>query len=171
MKTIHLEDTFLRVTITLSRLNQAVYLLIDHALWAHRVGIVAVDNNRLTNLSARFWLATLILNLSRDLYALMNVLNDAISLHAKRQAHGDVGQDDAQCCANSNSGQLDVLAFCLQRNVPVVLDLVKNTADLFLPLSSLGYLAVPVGIQGLCGLISSIVGMVTVWEDKLKIQP
>ncbi len=135
LRTIHLQDTFLRVTITLSKLNQAVYLLIDHTLWAHRIGIVEVDSNRLTNISARFWLATLILNLSRDLYELMNVLNDAIDLYAKRVGGGGVGNPipngdaDLQHLSNNNSSQLDIVTICLQRNMPVVLDLVKNMAD------------------------------------------
>ncbi|XP_022101345.1 peroxisomal membrane protein 11B-like [Acanthaster planci] len=178
LKTIHLEDTFLQVTITLSKLNQALYLLIDHALWAHRIGIVKANNERLTTLSSRFWLATLILNLSRDLYELMNVVNNAIDVYMKQREHrhgdspnGDLVRVETNLQFNENARQLDVLAFCLQSNKPIVLDLVKNAADLFLPLSSLGYLAIPAGIQGLCGLISSLVGLATVWDAKLKLQP
>ncbi|XP_038060021.1 peroxisomal membrane protein 11B-like [Patiria miniata] len=175
LKTIHLKDTFLQVTITLSKLNQALYLLIDHALWAHRVGLVKANNERLTNLSARFWLATLILNLSRDLYELTNVINDAVDVHTKHQRsstpNGDVPQTESNVRVNNNVAQLDLMVFCLQSNKPIVLDLVKNAADLFLPLSSLGYLAIPAGIQGLCGLTSSIIGLATVWDAKLKLQP
>ncbi|XP_033643833.1 peroxisomal membrane protein 11B-like [Asterias rubens] len=181
MKTIHLPDVFLSFTITLAKLNQSVYLLIDHTLWAHRIGLVEVDSKRLSNLSTRFWLATLILNLSRDLYELSNVLNDAMALYAKRVGGGGIGnhytsngvdgRDSQHLSTNNNSSQLDFVILCLQQNMPVVLDLVKNTADIFLPLSSLGYLPIPVGVQGLCGLISSLVGLSTVWESTLKIQP
>ncbi|PIK57309.1 putative peroxisomal membrane protein 11B isoform X2 [Apostichopus japonicus] len=70
------DDVVLRLVVTLSKLNSAFYLLFDHIIWANRIGLVKVDQKYYSKLSNRFWLATLILNLTRDLYEFLLLAND-----------------------------------------------------------------------------------------------
>ena len=168
----------MRVTITLSKLNQALYLFIDHIIWAHRVGIVKIDNKYYSDLSSRFWLATLILNLSRDLYQIAVLLEDTAKqnrlLEKERQleqtSNGTRAYADGPVTSSGKITYSDFME-CLRENPQVTLDTVKNGTDLFLPLSSLGYVDISPGLVGLFGLISSVVGVVTVWNSKLKLSP
>ena len=42
LQSLHISDNVLRWTITLSKINQAVYLLFDHIVLAGRIGIAKV---------------------------------------------------------------------------------------------------------------------------------
>lgn len=67
---------------------------------------------------------------------------------------------------------LNILGIILsnKKNQPLLLDTVKNVADIFLPLSSLGYINLSPGIQGLLGLISSLLSLMCVWDSTLKLK-
>ena len=45
LQSLHISDNVLRWTITLSKINQAVYLLFDHIVLAGRIGLAKVDLN------------------------------------------------------------------------------------------------------------------------------
>ncbi|XP_070543577.1 peroxisomal membrane protein 11B-like [Ptychodera flava] len=186
LKTIHLSDIFLRVTITLSKLNTAIYLLVDHALWAEKVGLVELDKKYYRNLSARFWLATLILSLARDFYEiivmvknmsrLQNMKKDENEIRSCVHNSGTAGQNEpngfiVSQLLDQGDFKLNLVPKCLQHNYPVALDTLKNGADIFLPLSSLGYLRLSSGLQGILGMISSVVGIMTVWDGRYKLKP
>ena len=55
-------------------------------------------------------------------------------------------------------------------NPAVVVDLVKNTADLFIPVSRLDILYIPSGIVGLLGVVSSLAGITADFNEQLKLK-
>ena len=179
MKSIHIPDVFRRVTITLAKLNTAFYLFFDHFIWAHNVGIVSIDKPYFSNLSCRFWLATLILNISRDLYeiaSLLGAIGQQSRVRAKKKelepSEEEGGSGNGAPPADQSRITVDDLAVCFfQQNLNVTLDTVKNAADLFLPLSALGYVNISPGVVGLCGLVSSIAALMPVWNSNLKLTP
>lgn len=71
--------------------------------------------------------------------------------------------------------QLDAFLFLLLeslRNEPsVALDTVKNVCDLFIPLDKLGIYQTNAGVVGFCGLVSSLLGILSVLRPSLKIKP
>lgn len=71
----------------------------------------------------------------------------------------------------SNAGALSVVVQCVCDNKPVFLDLVKNVSDLVLPLNTLGKVNASTGVQGSLGIISSMIGVATVWNPTLKLVP
>ncbi|XP_002738591.1 peroxisomal membrane protein 11B-like [Saccoglossus kowalevskii] len=170
LTTIHLNDVFLRVTITIAKLNTAVYLLIDHILWAEKVGLLVLLNKKYyRELSAQFWLVTLILNLSRDLYEILESLKKASGYNKSKT-------DNKSCMpngmvANGDMLQLQLLHKCLINNPPLALDTMKNAADILLPLSILGFIRISPGQQGILGIISSFIGIMTVWNSALRLRP
>ena len=95
-------DIVLRVTITLSRISNAMFLLCDHFIWLHRAKVINVDVDGWNELSNRWWLYGDIMNLARDIY--------------------EVRKEGS---------------FLLE-NKPLLVDLVKNLADIVLPLAALG---------------------------------
>ena len=95
-------DIVLRITITLSRISNAMFLFCDHFIWLHRAKVINVDVDGWNELSNRWWLYGDIMNLARDIY--------------------EVRKEGS---------------FVLE-NKPLLVDLVKNLADIILPLAALG---------------------------------
>ena len=95
-------DIVLRVTITLSRISNAMFLLCDHFIWLHRAKVINVDVDGWNELSNRWWLYGDIMNLARDFY--------------------EVRKEGS----------------FLFENKPLLVDLLKNMADMILPLAALG---------------------------------
>ncbi|XP_071477445.1 peroxisomal membrane protein 11B-like [Diadema antillarum] len=191
-KSVHLSDPFLQFTITFANVNKATYLLVDHLLWLHRVGLVTVDSRYYGHMSSRFWLATLILCLSRDIYSLVDVLTMLLSTDSSQKtasesspithqhSNGSVTQTEATDGSARNSNRFRersrltfarIAVMLFRHHLALVLDTLKNLADLFLPLTYLGYINLPAGVQGLLGVISSVIGVLTVWSSKFKLVP
>ncbi|XP_077989540.1 peroxisomal membrane protein 11B-like [Glandiceps talaboti] len=182
LKTIHLPDIFLRVTITLAKLNQAIYLLVDHALWAEKTGLLQLDKKYYRKLSARFWLVTLILSLARNLYEILLLVKTMFRLYKSKKSDDSGSNNNQRNCYVTSGGatvdsisagvlQVSLVRRCLQDNPPLALDTLKNCADIFLPLSSLGYIRLSSALQGILGMISSVIGVMTVWNSDYKLRP
>ena len=107
-------DIVLRVTITLSRISNAMFLLCDHFIWLHRAKVINVDVDGWNELSNRWWLYGDIMNLARDIY--------------------EVRKEGS---------------FLLE-NKPLLVDLVKNLADIILPLAALGTPNSPITLPHIC---------------------
>ncbi|XP_041463794.1 peroxisomal membrane protein 11B-like [Lytechinus variegatus] len=186
-KSIHRSDPFLQFTITLANINKASYLLIDHLLWMHRIGLVKVNSTYYGHLSSRFWLATLLLSLSTDLYAILGVLGTllqtdttkvsldsekAVKQYSNGSASGAIPSHETNGHRNHTMHRTSlkqVLMTLFRYHLGLILDTLKNLADLFLPLSYLGHINISSGLQGLLGLISSIIGVLTVWDTKYRL--
>ncbi|XP_050402966.1 peroxisomal membrane protein 11B [Patella vulgata] len=174
LKSIHIDDTVWRLTITLSKINQACYLLFDHLIWAGRVGIMKVDSKKWSELSARFWLVSLILNLVRNFYDIYVILVREVKIQAARAkksssyVNGNSYDKDKPRKILTNN---ELACKCISENKPVWLDLIKNVCDIVLPLNSLGRIHVTPGTQGVVGVISSIVGIATTWDPLLRLVP
>lgn len=125
-------DIVLRITITLSRISNAMFLLCDHFIWLHRAKVINVDVEGWNELSNRWWLYGDIMNLARDIY--------------------EVRKEGS---------------FLLE-NKPLLVDLVKNLADIILPLAALGYLRAP-RIAAFLGVVSSILGTVPMLNPRLRL--
>ena len=68
LKSIHLQDDFLRFILTSSNLNQCCYLLLDNVLWLNTLGVVRLVPERqreLSQWSNKFWLFSTVLSVAR----------------------------------------------------------------------------------------------------------
>ncbi|KAM9168956.1 LOW QUALITY PROTEIN: peroxisomal membrane protein 11B [Mergus octosetaceus] len=176
-RAIHLSDAVLRFCLTLSHLNRALYLACDNVLWAGKAGLApAVDQEKWSQRSFRYYLFALIVNLSRDAYELRVLM--------EREANGKRGErrrGEAAAAAAPRRGGLQQLGLRLQlelrlllrvlrSNPPLLLDLLKNACDLFIPLDKLGSTDSPAFV-GLCGLASSVLSILTILHPWLKLKP
>ena len=59
----------------------------------------------------------------------------------------------------------------LSENKPIVLDLMRNLSDLVLPMEGLGHVKASPGVQGIAGIVSSVIGIATTWEPLLRLVP
>ncbi|ESP05507.1 hypothetical protein LOTGIDRAFT_208523 [Lottia gigantea] len=173
LKSIHISNTVWKLTITLSKINQACYLLFDHIIYAGRIGVANVDARKWKDLSARFWLVSLILNLVRDFYDIYHIFLHEVKLRNSKlnkslYMNGDSDHKDKQKKILKNS---ELMQKCVLENKAVCLDLVKNTCDILLPLNSLSKISISPGTQGLVGAISSIIGIAATWNPLLRLVP
>ena len=159
LKAMHISDILYRFTISFARLNQALYLLYDHLVWLSRVGLIKDEKKKYTNTSYRFWLVSLIFNLVRNIYDIYKIYSTKTERNQSREG---------SCSRSPKQGGF---ANYVLENKPVFLDTVKNAADLTIPMGNLGYMNIPAGVQGLMGVLSSLIGMATIWNSNLKLVP
>ena len=105
-------DPVVRFLVTLSRIAGAMFLFSDHLIWCHNFQLFTINYRLWANISDKSWLYSIILSLSRDLYELNLIFEDLYK------------DPDLAWLINNRPG--------------LVLDTVKNIADMFLPLAALG---------------------------------
>ncbi|XP_009994954.1 PREDICTED: peroxisomal membrane protein 11B, partial [Chaetura pelagica] len=118
-----------------------------------------------------YYLFALVVNLSRDLYELRVLLElEASGKRGKNPGNGLQLQagNKLQQLRLKLQLQLQLLLRVLGNNPPLLLDLVKNTCDLFIPLDKLGLFQTSRGFVGLCGLSSSLLSILTILHPWLK---
>ncbi|XP_069806170.1 peroxisomal membrane protein 11B [Dendropsophus ebraccatus] len=174
-RAIHLSDVVLRLCITVSHLNRAMYFACDNILWLGKSGLSKkMDQEKWSQRSFRYYLFSLIMNLSRDLYEIKLLMESESG--AKRSSSRVSAENGAMSRGEHPPHhplalQLRLLLYVLRSNPPLLLDLVKNACDLFIPLDKLGLYKTNPGVVGVCGLTSSILSILTLLHPWLKLKP
>ncbi|CAM4676193.1 unnamed protein product [Lepidochelys olivacea] len=174
-RAIHLSDVVLRFCITVSNLNRAMYFACDNILWAGKSGLLPhMDQEKWSQRSFRYYFFALILNLSRDAYEIRLLMErEACGKRPKGSETRHVLQADSslQQLVLRLKVQLHLLVHVLRSNPPLLVDVVKNACDIFIPLDKLGLYKTNPGFVGLCGLTSSILSILTIVHPWLKLKP
>lgn len=181
-RAIHLSDSILRLCLTISHLNRAMYFACDNVLWAGKMGLISkLDQQKWSQRSFRYYLFALILNLTRDVYELHLLVEGEARYRAAKSPPSlnpstDLPEDHFSSLYTLPSParlrrQLHLLATVLYSNPPLLLDLLKNTCDIFIPLDRLQIYSTGPGFVGACGLASSILSMLTLVRPWLKLKP
>lgn len=186
LKSIHLDDYFLRCVLTCSSLNQACYLVMDNLLWLHSIGIVDLKHrtSKINEWSNKFWLFSTILYLARDLHDFLTLIqNEDSKKNSKFDPTSRYMLDQVSGVYKSSSGTSPRRKFLTRmfiivrlilmnkKNHPLLLDTIKNLFDVMLPLASLDFIKLSPGTQGVCGLVSSLISLLIVWDSKYKLTP
>uniref|UniRef100_A0A1B6E369 Peroxisomal membrane protein 11B n=2 Tax=Clastoptera arizonana TaxID=38151 RepID=A0A1B6E369_9HEMI len=143
-----------RITVPLSKISNAIFLLCDHLLWATRVGLANLNTERWSNMANRYWLYSIIMNLIRDIYE----INHILKTHQRKLS--------SRTMTRKNS----MLALAEQHK-DVVIDTLKNSCDVFIPLTALGYTSLSPGIIGFLGVVSSLAGIFPLLDPMAKLTP
>ncbi|NXO88532.1 PX11B protein, partial [Certhia brachydactyla] len=160
-------------------LNRALYLACDNILWAGKTGILpGLSMEKWSQRSFRYYLFALVVNLSRDVYEL-RVLLDRAEATRKRGKSPETRKTPTQLQADGRFQrlrlhlqlQLHLLLQVLRDNPPLLLDLLRNSCDLLIPLEKLGLCRSSPGIVGFCGLTSSVLSILTILHPWLKLKP
>ena len=141
------QDGIYQMLVSLSNISNAMYLFCDHLLWLHNNNWLNINHESWDNLSDRFWLYSIILDLVRDLHHLRNL---TIKL-------------------DLSSNPSPVFVYLFQHHKNLLVDLIKNTADVFLPLSSLGHIKCSPKFVAFSGIVSSLVGLSQTVNPLLKL--
>lgn len=173
--TLHISDPVLRFCLTVANLNRALYFICDNILWARSIGLIRdIDKERWSLNSSRFYFLSLVMNLTRDVYAIIQLMVQK-SRDRRYQQKADQHLNESPDVACVIVPQLDAFLFLLMESLrsqpSVALDTLKNVCDLFIPLDKLGIYQTNAGVVGFCGLVSSLLGILTVLRPTLKIKP
>ncbi|CDQ90324.1 unnamed protein product [Oncorhynchus mykiss] len=174
-RAVHLSDSVLRLCLTVAHLNKAMYFACDNVLWAGKVGLLPkLDQDKWSQRSFRYYLFALMLNLTRDAYE--------IRLLMEREARTSHGGSNATWTSSPSLENGDLshphpssssfpVAILPLLNPPLLLDLLKNACDVFIPLDRLGIYPTGQGFVGACGLASSVLSILTIVHPWLKLKP
>ncbi|XP_032683446.1 peroxisomal membrane protein 11B isoform X2 [Odontomachus brunneus] len=149
-------ELVVRITLTMAKLTNAMYLLADHLIWIGRMGIMQVNLTKWNRAANRYWLVSIIMNLARDTYEIVKIF------------------EQERVCSrmqSCNTLKWNYIPFCLKLHKTVVLDTIKNGCDLFIPLTALGHVKCTSGTVGIFGIISSLIGLYTIIDPYSKICP
>ncbi|XP_074837345.1 peroxisomal membrane protein 11B [Carettochelys insculpta] len=174
-RAIHLSDVVLRFCITVSNLNRAMYFACDNILWVGKSGLIPhMDQDKWSQRSFRYYLFALILNLSRDAYEIRLLMEREVCGKRPKGSetrHALRADSSLQQLVLRLKVKLQLLAHVLRSNPPLLVDVVKNACDIFIPLDKLGLYKTNPGFVGLCGLASSILSILTIVHPWLKLKP
>jgi peroxin-11B len=124
-------------------------MLLDNILLLNRFKIIHLSNpQRLQQYLYQVWLLWVSFALTRDYYEI--------------QASFAIGQ-------HNQDRSLKRRANIFWANKPLVIDTVKNLCDLYIPLSNLNIIRPHNGLQGLVGTISSILGLLQLWDKSYQL--
>ncbi|KAL7641878.1 UNVERIFIED_CONTAM: hypothetical protein RMT77_007752 [Armadillidium vulgare] len=165
LNTIHLNDRFLKVVITLSRIYQGIFLLFDHFVWLADIGLVRIERKKYVEYSNKFWLGSIILGLLRDAYEINSAFESNVSLYKKKGSLTHLSNQSKKHFKWSDFIRL------LRDHDDVFWDTVKNVADIWIPLTSLGHVNLSSGAIGVLGIISSVAGLMPIINPQLKLLP
>ncbi|XP_072291606.1 peroxisomal membrane protein 11A [Eucyclogobius newberryi] len=174
-RTVRITDPVLCLSLTAANLSRACYFVCDNLLWLQNVGLVrGVDKERWGLHASRCYFFSLIMNLIRDSYVIGQLMVQR-ARDKEFQREMDARLSESAEVAEAVVPQLDALVFILLKivksNPAVALDALKNICDLFIPMDRLGIYQSNAGVVGFCGLMSSVIGIVTLVQPNLKIKP
>ncbi|KFV84615.1 Peroxisomal membrane protein 11A, partial [Struthio camelus australis] len=172
-RTTQLPDVVPRFCLTTSNLTRALYFVCDTVLWLRSVGLQPdIDNQKWRNWATKCYYFSLLMNIARDWYEISWRLEQAIQKgKTKENASWDKEDHKLNCLKCDSLPSFLLLLFqILKRHPPLLLDLVKNLCDLSSPLDALGIYKTNPGVLGFCGLISSLVGILTLASPHLKLK-
>ncbi|XP_032556296.1 peroxisomal membrane protein 11A [Chiroxiphia lanceolata] len=172
-KTAELPDVVPRFCLTASNLTRALYFVCDAVLWVRSVGLQPdIDKPKWSNWATKCYYYSVLLNLARDCYEISQRLEQAAQEEkAKENSCWDKHNGELNCVkCDGSRGFLLLLFQILKRNPPLLLDLVKNLCDLSGPLNTLGIYKTNPGVIGFCGVLSSLVGILTLASPHLKLK-
>ncbi|XP_034541839.1 peroxisomal membrane protein 11A [Notolabrus celidotus] len=174
-RTMQLTDRVLCLCLTASNMSRALYFVCDNALWARNVGLIRnMDKERWSLNASRCYFISLVTSLTRDVYVILLLMSQRARdrrFRQKMDAHLNGNPEVADVVIPQLDAFLFLLLESLKSQPAVALDTLKNICDLFIPLDKLGIYQSNAGVVGFCGLISSVIGIITLAQPKLKIKP
>lgn len=165
LNTMHIEDPVLRITLTTSKLAHALFLYADHIVWLTKSGFLKTDSDGWNRTANKFWLLSIFANLARDFYEIYHILeaNRTTFLRPSELVNRSVRFE-----LNENIKHLLTLVYC---HKDVFLDTLKNSCDLFIPLTALGFTKLSPSAVGMLGALSSLAALVTIVKPITKLVP
>lgn len=156
-RSVRLEKDVHRITLTMSKIATALFLVVDNLLWLARMGIVDIDRRKWFLTSCRLWLYSIVMNLVRDWFEVRELL-------AASSVPNRGGKRETQSPAQR-------LLSLVTAKPGLSIDLLKNTCDFFIPMSALNHTPLSPYTIGIVGLVSSACALLQVIDPSLSLHP
>ena len=175
-----IEDRILNLTLTMSKVSNSLFILSDNILWAGRVGVINIDRIRWFRTSFKLWLYSILMNLVRDLYEFNKLLKPSAvtrvkeSIQSKFQATTSQKSDPFPPRSVPETDPIEQsrrVLKVLAKNKPLTIDVIKNLADVWIPLNGLNHVTLSPRLIGLLGTISSTCALIQVMYPSLRLNP
>ncbi|KAI5633552.1 peroxisomal biogenesis factor 11 (PEX11) domain-containing protein [Phthorimaea operculella] len=166
LNTMQIEDPILRFCLTASKLSNALFLYADHIVWLTKSGFLKTDSEKWNKTANKFWLLSIVANLARDLYELCHIikLHNPTFLKPSELLNGPA--------KTINYAETAKYVFMLMNcHKDVFIDTLKNSCDLFIPLTALGFTKFSPSTVGMLGAVSSLAALVTIVQPISKLVP
>ncbi|KAJ8717343.1 hypothetical protein PYW08_005742 [Mythimna loreyi] len=166
LNSMHIEDPILRVTLTISKLAHALFLYADHVVWLTKSGFLKTDSEKWNRTANKFWLLSIIANLARDLYEIVHLmdLHKSTFLKPSELLNTSITNYDW-------NGGIKYMYMLMTCHKDVFIDTLKNSCDIFIPLTALGFTKLSPSTVGMLGAVSSLAALVTVVKPITKLVP
>lgn len=177
-RTIHHSNVTLRLTLTLSKIAQALFLYADHIIWLSRTGLVkSIDAKKWNDTANKYWFVSIVMNLCRDFHELSQLIDRTLN-----SGNGRPKQTINRWLFNTNTNistlskqDLSKASYhaCsyMYENRAIFIDIMKNMCDVFIPLTALGYTKLQPRTVGMLGFVSSIAAILVLIQPSAKLQP
>lgn len=177
-KSIHHTNVTLRLTLTLSKIAQALFLFADHIIWLSRSGLSKSINAKKWNDTAnKYWFVSIVANLCRDFYEITQLIERTLNSgngRTRQSIHGWLFNTNTNISTLSkkdlSKASLQAYAYVYE-NRAIFIDTIKNLCDVFIPATALGYTKLKPRTVGLLGVISSIAALIVLIQPTAKLQP
>ncbi|NXU58659.1 PX11A protein, partial [Turnix velox] len=172
-RTTQLPDFVPRFCLTASNVSRAFYFICDAVLWLKSVGLRPdIDKPKWHNWATKCYYFSLLMNLARDWYEISWRVEQAVQEEKMKEKYSLDGYSGELNSVSSDSlPGFPLLMFrILKQHPPLLLDLVKNLCDLPGPLDTLDIYKTNPGVIGFCGVLSSLVGILTLASPHLKLK-
>ncbi|XP_075714282.1 peroxisomal membrane protein 11A [Rhinoderma darwinii] len=169
---IQLSDPVLCYFLTAANLNRVFYFTCDTVLWVRSVDLASdINKEKWQHRASQCYFYSLLFHLARDMYVIINCMEKERKLKQNgSDCENGPTLNSSNTLLKSLENFLDILCLSLKNHPPILLDTIKNVCDLFSPLDRLGFYKTNPGFIGICGLVSSILGIITVANPQLKLQ-
>lgn len=159
MRSMQIYDPVIRMTLAASKFWQSVQMFADHVLWLHQMGLLQVEKQIWVERANKFWLYSVSMNLLRDFYELICVVQQ------KRSRDKD----------NLDS-ELAKLSFgtpikWARRYPKLSCDLTKNFCDFWIPYSSVNKIPLHPTFISMLGIISTTMGILQIYHKDYRLSP
>lgn len=177
-RTIHHTNVTLRLTLTLSKIAQALYLYADHIIWLSRSGLAkSVDAKKWNHTANKYWFVSIVVNLCRDFYELSRLIDRTLNSGNGRNKQTiyrwlfDTNTHISALSKQDLTKASHQIYGYVYENRAIFIDTTKNLCDVFIPLTALGYTQLKPRTIGLLGVISSIAAIIVLLQPAAKLQP
>lgn len=156
-ESVRLNSDVHRITLTMSKIATALFILVDNMLWLARVGICDIDRRKWFLTSCRLWLYSITMNLIRDWFEVRETLFD------RRGTVNSLRKRETRSLSN--------LVAWINAYPALSVDILKNSCDFFIPMSALNYFPLSPKSIGALGLVSSGCALLQVTDPSLRLYP
>lgn len=132
----------------------------DHFIWLSRNKFIEINATKWGQTSNKYWLLSIVLNLVRDAMELNNLLKAFLKKKIINTLNRKVTPRDVM---SSEAVQF------VRSHKDLLIDTVKNSCDLMLPLTNLGIIRLSPGTIGVIGMVSSILSVYSLVDPRAKL--